>query len=452
MDNCMKHRPAQATTRRRAWVVVITLVLTLVLVITGSHLATRLYLSDGERPATVTVPLSSFYPPNAVEQTFVSRCAGLARVDVWLTSPAESRYVRVALQTNERKTVGTAEFLVPSGDKMRHSLIFPPISNSAGQQFRLLWQGQGLPLALEVSPTDVYPEGVLSVSGVPTGNDLDMILYYRPPTSRALGCVLSARACVAWRPIDRLLTRASQYKPGCLKKDSLIACGAVFLVALLLLIASLLSGARQRVHGLGGQSLLAGLMAMSLLALLIVWLLAQDRVWLSDNTIRLSSEGMPPGVGEGRLVTSDLLLALEQPGTQITAPEDWYVAVKWLSVDGYRPALWMHPPSRVSLTVTLPPEAQLAFGVGVAAEAWEKQEGDGVEFEITVATATTLEQVYWRTVDPRHNPGDRRWFDEQIDLSGYAGQEIVITLLTYPREDNSWDWAGWGHPTITGLP
>jgi hypothetical protein len=430
----------------------VTLAIALVLTIAGHLIVARSYLPGDQRTKITTVPLSSFYPPNAVEQTFMSRCDGLARVDVWLSSPEESRYARAALQTDAQKTGGTAEFLVPSGERMRHSLTFPAIPDSAGQQFRLLWQGQGFPLALEVSPTDVYHEGALSVSGTLTSSDLDMMLYYRPSTFRALGCVLSVRAHAAWAPVDRLLIRMSQYKPRFFKKEGLVVLGATTLAALLLLVVNLLSGAHWQVHGLGTQLLLIGLGGASLLTLLTIWLLAQDKIWLSDHTIQLVPEGIPPGVGEGRRITDDLILALEKPSTQITALRDWYVAIKWLNVDGYRPAVWLHPPSRVSFAVIVPSAGQLSFGVGVDSGVWDKQESDGVEFEVTVATAATIEQVYWRTVDPGHSPGDRRWFDEQIDLSDFAGQEAVITLITYPRGNNSWDWAGWSHPTLTGLP
>jgi hypothetical protein len=442
----------QTATHRQVRVLVIASILTVVLTVAGIQLAPRFYLSDGERPAATTVPLASFYPPNIAEQTLISPCDGLARIDVWLSSPLESRYARAALQTGDRETLGTAEFLVSSGEQTRHSLIFPGIADSAEQNFRLIWQGQGFPLALKVSPTDVYRQGALSISGTPTSSDLDMVLYYRPPTLRAWACVLSARIHTAWAPVDQLLVRMSQYKPKYFKKDGLIVLGAASLVALLLLIASLPSRASQPERNLGTQLLLAGLMGMGLLAALTVWFLAQDRIWLSDNTIRLSSEGTPPGAGEGRRITDDLLLALEKPGTQIAALEDWYVGVKWLNVRGCRPVLWMHPPSRISFTVAVPQEAELTFGVGVDSKVWEKQESDGVEFEIVVATAKTIEQVYWRAVDPRHDPGDQRWFDEQIDLSSYAGQEVAITLITYPRKNNSWDWAGWSHPIIIGFP
>ena len=102
------------------------------------------------------------------------------------------------------------------------------------------------------------------------------------------------------------------------------------------------------------------------------------------------------------------------------------------------------PPVRVSL------ESVLTFKIGIIDDAWDKG-GDGVEFTVSVQRmndATT--KIFSRYIDPKHNPDDRRWFDEKVPLRQFGDEEVSIMLATTPgpANDYSYDWAVFGEPQI----
>jgi hypothetical protein len=51
-------------------------------------------------------------------------------------------------------------------------------------------------------------------------------------------------------------------------------------------------------------------------------------------------------------------------------------------------------------------------------------------------------------VNPRARLEQRRWLPVEADLSQWAGTTVRLTLRTLPRDDLSFDWAGWGNPVI----
>jgi hypothetical protein len=77
----------------------------------------------------------------------------------------------------------------------------------------------------------------------------------------------------------------------------------------------------------------------------------------------------------------------------------------------------------------------------------------GIEFNVYVRDyhqPNTLCQVFHRYVDPKSNPGDRGWLDEQIDLERFGGQQVEIIFETRPglRNDASSVWGGWSRPVL----
>ena len=67
--------------------------------------------------------------------------------------------------------------------------------------------------------------------------------------------------------------------------------------------------------------------------------------------------------------------------------------------------------------------------------------------------------MFSQYLDPCQNSDDRHWFDHQIDLAAFAGQEVEIILRSYPgREigvaagDYDADWFSWANPRVTQRP
>jgi hypothetical protein len=77
---------------------------------------------------------------------------------------------------------------------------------------------------------------------------------------------------------------------------------------------------------------------------------------------------------------------------------------------------------------------------------WTPEHGDGVAFQVSVEADGTRTSVYRRTLDPKSDPADRRWIEERIDLSPYAGREIRLMLETDPLTTTSYDWSAWADP------
>ena len=70
-------------------------------------------------------------------------------------------------------------------------------------------------------------------------------------------------------------------------------------------------------------------------------------------------------------------------------------------------------------------------------------------FEVAVGGSEPT--IIWgRSLDPRNNPADQRWFDEAVDLSPYLGQTVTLHLRTLPGANNAADWSGWGDLRLTG--
>ena len=83
-------------------------------------------------------------------------------------------------------------------------------------------------------------------------------------------------------------------------------------------------------------------------------------------------------------------------------------------------------------------------------DVWESGEGDGVQFDIYVNNGSAQDHIYSKYIDPKNVIDDRRWFDEEINLSKWAGQQVTFTFETSPgpNGDSRYDWAIWGEPRI----
>jgi len=123
-----------------------------------------------------------------------------------------------------------------------------------------------------------------------------------------------------------------------------------------------------------------------------------------------------------------------------------------------KPIIFMHPESWANFTIQLPEvendeEIKLNFWIGLSPDCWN-QTGDGVNFDVSLISSGTNQEIYHRYLDPKNNVTDRHWEPASINLTSFAGREIVIVFKTDPGPsgDNSYDWAGWGNPHIVVIP
>jgi hypothetical protein len=119
-----------------------------------------------------------------------------------------------------------------------------------------------------------------------------------------------------------------------------------------------------------------------------------------------------------------------------------------------RAAIFMHPTSRLIFSgIDLPHDAWLRTWIALRPEVWERETGDGALFRFGIADGRTYDDLVREYVDPRNQPGDRRWIPVEVDLSPYGG--LVVDLIfntesTVPggTDEPTNDWAVWGAPEI----
>ena len=110
-------------------------------------------------------------------------------------------------------------------------------------------------------------------------------------------------------------------------------------------------------------------------------------------------------------------------------------------------AIFAHPPLEFNLRLSIPDNpSNLDFSIGISPLVFEAK-GDGVHFQITLMEGDKEQlNVFSKYIDPKNNPCDRRWFDEEINLDQWAGKNIIFKFSTDggPTWDTSADFAYWG--------
>jgi hypothetical protein len=114
--------------------------------------------------------------------------------------------------------------------------------------------------------------------------------------------------------------------------------------------------------------------------------------------------------------------------------------------------LYMHPPSSVTVSLRVPPDAYFQSGLGLNPQTWDTPLGDGVRFIVEVDGPAGRVRLLDRHVNPRARTEERRWLDVWVSLEPFAGQSIRLTLRTDQADDPSFDWAGWANPQIVLWP
>lgn len=107
--------------------------------------------------------------------------------------------------------------------------------------------------------------------------------------------------------------------------------------------------------------------------------------------------------------------------------------------------LFEHPPAMLQFPIKVSPEGiSLHFFLGLDPQSWRSEEGDGVIFELFAEEQGEKKKVFSRAVDPNSNTQDRRWIEQVVELSSLGGKTILLSMITSPKENTDFDWAGWG--------
>lgn len=407
-----------------------------------------------ERPVYV----ADVFGGNVVGQSFRAAYDGLCRIDVLLRPVLGECRATFRLWARGRGEALEGSFPCPAGDSTWATLRFDRVSGSEGVEF--YWEvgltdpTGGAVLSVEATGEDVRPDGTLLVNGQPTSSDAIFLPYYctvEDVPGRVGAWLDRDRRIVAeWADQDHALLTAERLRV-------MVPVAALILVAVLILPARQRSAVvfprlasalgrlwRVRVRPLGLVVTGAGLCLAAALLLLGV----QTRAWTGAAARLQPAALLAEGEG-GPWVTYDFIANLSAPETVVDVPLYWYVEPGWLALgEDRRPALNAHPPSHVYYTLEVPPEARLHAAAGLDPAVWQPDRGDGVLFIVRTLVDGVEETVYYQEIDPKNRPEDRRWHDFDVDLSAYAGRTITLAFITYPLEDNEWDWAAWGMPVI----
>ncbi len=169
---------------------------------------------------------------------------------------------------------------------------------------------------------------------------------------------------------------------------------------------------------------------------------------LQQRFLELSSIGY---VGGNRLIGADESL-LNTAVAADTADISPSLRVGAFSAgDAERTGVFMHAPrKRFPIAVTIPSGARLLnFSTGMSASTWSDPTaicGAGARFIVELQDArgnvTKLSDTY---IDPKHNIGQRHWFDQSVSIRRWAGQFAQLLFTTQPGPSGSTcaDWALW---------
>jgi len=141
------------------------------------------------------------------------------------------------------------------------------------------------------------------------------------------------------------------------------------------------------------------------------------------------------------------------PEVRATAMREWLSAFRPFLAEPSTPGIAAPGRPRLELRydVEIPANARLRFAIGAPEDTWTPESGDGMGFEIRVRSSDSRETlVFDETIDPRHDPAQRRWLEREVDLSPWNGQRITIVFSTTagPAGDMRGDFPGWGRPLL----
>ena len=144
---------------------------------------------------------------------------------------------------------------------------------------------------------------------------------------------------------------------------------------------------------------------------------------------------------------------------RLAAGRENLVETRQFTINGETKAVLYEHPSydRLPFTTEITPEKRrLFFSVAIDPAVYDGSNpicGDGVEFRLEARDSSgRIAPLYDRYIDPKHNPAERKWIAESVDLSAYLGRQIDLLFTTTPGPagNNCMDWAGWGDPHFNG--
>ncbi len=150
-----------------------------------------------------------------------------------------------------------------------------------------------------------------------------------------------------------------------------------------------------------------------------------------------------------------------EPATGPVEYQDWNLYDAIARRDDRRTVIYSPPTdkgsSEVIYQVTVPDSGALRFAIAMDPVIWTPEKGDGVNFRIFLKEAAAQDEgtmVFYRYINPKVNPSDRRWRNYVIDLSSWSNKTVNLSLITDagPAQDFSYDWAGWAKPELVTLP
>ena len=121
-----------------------------------------------------------------------------------------------------------------------------------------------------------------------------------------------------------------------------------------------------------------------------------------------------------------------------------------------RPGVIAPAPSRLRWVATVPSAPSVMhIGYAVASEAWEKK-SDGVGFVVSAEEGGRQRALLSAFLRPSAEPGQRRWWDQEIDMRPFAGGAVTLVFETVGGDpgasasasDTAYDWAVWSLPRI----
>ncbi|MBY0279596.1 sulfatase, partial [Candidatus Binatia bacterium] len=98
----------------------------------------------------------------------------------------------------------------------------------------------------------------------------------------------------------------------------------------------------------------------------------------------------------------------------------------------------------------VPPGALLRLSLGVEDAAWDIDSAPVYFRVIYEDEHGATQDLFRRILDPSHNPRDRRWYDNDVDLSDLAGRTIRLRFVTEPvkADDPRPSLPVWGDPRV----
>jgi 4-amino-4-deoxy-L-arabinose transferase-like glycosyltransferase len=196
--------------------------------------------------------------------------------------------------------------------------------------------------------------------------------------------------------------------------------------------------------------------AALLLILLVLWAPPQVEPDPIPIDYLVATAGPLLTINEAHANVADLILLSGGPQALKQPPDDFNERISHVQPYQFtinndtRRVLAMQPPSMITYTLMLPPNAQLQTALALNPQVWRPERGDGVEFIIQLTSLTGKHELLRRYIDPKNRRLDRHWEEIALDLSPYGGQKAQLTLITLPGPagDGSFDWAGWATPAI----